>query len=399
MQFAHPAPARTLRAAPYAFQQIAPLQARRSAALLSLVILAAALIGVQWVKCSHADSRIATLNDELATLRQMAAQVPVLAAALQAQPGSLRQAVLASDCRQPCGPGAQLAWLDHSDPLQALRYERLAADFTDLRRALSTHEPAATPDTVDEIREHVVPRLQQTLVEAQVFAARRLMGTDDARRRDVLALQWLTGGTLAAAIAGLVWLARAGRQAIQAGLLAENMLRTLALVDPLTQLANRRALELHLPRMLNAAGRASRQVAVLAIELEGLERVAGRHGRAAGDELLQICAHRLYAHVRGADVVARLEGCRFAIVLDAPESPEAALAVGDRMLAALAEPVRLACSQRPGAPRVQIGAVFGMALFPSQECGAQQLLERAADALKAAQHEGWLSAVAARATA
>ncbi|WP_129336536.1 putative bifunctional diguanylate cyclase/phosphodiesterase [Cellulomonas endophytica] len=95
------------------------------------------------------------------------------------------------------------------------------------------------------------------------------------------------------------------------------------------------------------------EVAVLLCDLDGFKAVNDRLGHRAGDELLVAVAHRLRAQVRGSDVVARLGGDEFALVL--PGTDEAgALAVADRLLGALADPL-------PAAGQlVHVGASIGI---------------------------------------
>lgn len=215
----------------------------------------------------------------------------------------------------------------------------------------------------------------------------RLLHRLAVQRSDLALQQALLGSLLVAVAAGLTlaWRSRGGLLAT--GLAAEASARGLLLRDPLTQLLNRRALDFTLPRMLRAADRAGRPIAVLAVALDGMRAVAAEHGAEAGDELLQVCAHRIHAHVREIDVVAHLpqddgEPGRFVVVLEAPESAAAAQLVCDRVREALAEPLRLSRARGPGAPRVQVGPRIGLAVYPLDALTADKLLQRASDALQ-----------------
>ncbi|MEF7613485.1 GGDEF domain-containing protein [Aquincola sp. MAHUQ-54] len=204
---------------------------------------------------------------------------------------------------------------------------------------------------------------------------------------DLGLLAWAAVHVAATALA-LAWWTRQSRRWIEAGLAAEASAEALSLSDALTQVANPRGLELHLNRMLLTARRAGRPLALLALDIDGLAAVNEEHGHAAGDELLQLCARRLYAHVRDIDIVARVGGDEFVIVLEAPESLPAAVAVGQRMLATLAQPVRLLQAHQGGAPRVEVSASLGLAVYPEHAQAAEPLLAQAEQALRQAKRQG-----------
>jgi diguanylate cyclase (GGDEF)-like protein len=84
--------------------------------------------------------------------------------------------------------------------------------------------------------------------------------------------------------------------------------------DPLTGVGNRRALD---ERMAEAAT-AGQPVAVVAIDVDDLKAVNDEHGHAGGDDLLQTVARLLTEQCRADDVVTRIGGDEFVVVLDDP---------------------------------------------------------------------------------
>ncbi len=133
--------------------------------------------------------------------------------------------------------------------------------------------------------------------------------------------------------------------------------------DPLTGLANRRALERTLEAALARAASRDRSVGVLMLDLDGFKAVNDRHGHAAGDEVLREVARRLRRSVRERDLVARLGGDEFVVVLtDLGAVPDSV----DRVQAALAE--RFAGTDAP------LGAAVGVAVFPADGATVADLL-------------------------
>ena len=134
------------------------------------------------------------------------------------------------------------------------------------------------------------------------------------------------------------------------------VLRDQASTDTLTGLPNRRAFTELLETMLTDAS--SNQVCVLFIDLDDFKIVNDSLGHAAGDELLRVVAKRLRSVVRSGETVTRLGGDEFAILLGADGSA-AAVAVAERALAALDDPVQIDNTV------ISVGCSIGVALSPS----------------------------------
>jgi len=140
--------------------------------------------------------------------------------------------------------------------------------------------------------------------------------------------------------------------------------------DPLTGLANRRVLERALRATVARAGGTGQQVAVLLVDLDGFKAINDRYGHAAGDRALREVAERLEGVVRERDLVARVGGDEFVVMLpDLAGSPDAAEALRERVGAALRRPFEL----RDGV--VALSATIGLARFPDQATTPRGLLD------------------------
>jgi diguanylate cyclase (GGDEF)-like protein len=86
-------------------------------------------------------------------------------------------------------------------------------------------------------------------------------------------------------------------------------------IDPLTNLPNRRAFERELGRSLAYVKRHGAAAALLYLDLDNFKHINDRHGHSAGDEMLRVVAGVLGRHVRESDVVARIGGDEFSLLL------------------------------------------------------------------------------------
>jgi diguanylate cyclase (GGDEF)-like protein len=92
-------------------------------------------------------------------------------------------------------------------------------------------------------------------------------------------------------------------------------LTVFAQIDPLTDILNRRGLERELKRSLAHVKRYGASAALVYLDLDGFKRVNDRHGHAAGDAVLKAVAMVLNRHIRESDVVARVGGDEFVLLL------------------------------------------------------------------------------------
>ena len=152
----------------------------------------------------------------------------------------------------------------------------------------------------------------------------------------------------------------------------ESRLATLALLDPLTGLANRRALTEHLERATDFA------FALLFLDLDGFKSINDTHGHEAGDEVIIETARRLLEHTRLDDRVVRLGGDEFVVVCERI-SPSEVEALARRIAAAASEPI--------GEDGYRVTASIGIVTASAGE-DTSALLEQADAAMYRAKQSG-----------
>jgi diguanylate cyclase (GGDEF)-like protein len=148
--------------------------------------------------------------------------------------------------------------------------------------------------------------------------------------------------------------------------------------DPLTGLLNRRAFSDRFRHALGLAATDGRALAVLVVDLDRFKEVNDVLGHHCGDTLLIEVGGRLRAELRGDDILARMGGDEFAVVLTSDGGRKAVETVVARMKRALEQPVAL------GATTLRIEASIGIAFFPEQGDDVNTLLQRADLAMYAA---------------
>ncbi|MFO1325816.1 MAG: EAL domain-containing protein [Rubrivivax sp.] len=150
--------------------------------------------------------------------------------------------------------------------------------------------------------------------------------------------------------------------------------------DSLTGLYNREAFRRLLAEAVTLAARDQRRLAVMFIDLDRFKSINDSLGHDAGDDALRDAAARLRGGVRAGDVVARLSGDEFAVLLDAPAGDASQLA-----------PLVLKRFEQPfvvGGRPWQLGCSVGVALYPDHAGDAERLLACADAAMLQAKSTG-----------
>jgi diguanylate cyclase (GGDEF)-like protein len=152
-------------------------------------------------------------------------------------------------------------------------------------------------------------------------------------------------------------------------------LETLVREDPLTGLANRRAILTLLSGMISGARRHGRPLSVAMVDLDHFKRVNDEFGHQAGDAVLVGAVRAMRRRLRQEDQLGRMGGEEFLVLL-----PDTGMAAARRVADALRRQVALA-----GGP-VPVTASLGLATWEGE--APDELLRRADEALYAAKRSG-----------
>jgi diguanylate cyclase (GGDEF)-like protein/PAS domain S-box-containing protein len=155
----------------------------------------------------------------------------------------------------------------------------------------------------------------------------------------------------------------------------EERIQHLANHDPLTGLLNRNSMENRMQQMLLTARREQQILALLFIDLDRFKYVNDTFGHPAGDSLLMEIASRLRNSVRESDMVVRLGGDEYIVVLNTIDSGEVAASVANKLLTTISQPCLI------GGTEVRSGACIGISTYPNDGDDTATLMKHADTAM------------------
>lgn len=163
---------------------------------------------------------------------------------------------------------------------------------------------------------------------------------------------------------------------------AEQNLQFVATHDALTALPNRTMFGDRLSQALAQAQRYNRRLAVLFVDLDGFKTVNDTFGHAAGDVLLREIAARLRSCLREGDVIGRIGGDEFVVLIEEFGEPEQLALVARKILETVAQPVPVREHE------CRVTASIGISTYPQDGKDSQTLLKNADSAMYRAKEQG-----------
>jgi diguanylate cyclase len=163
-----------------------------------------------------------------------------------------------------------------------------------------------------------------------------------------------------------------------------NQAEQVALLDPLTNVGNRRRLESDLARMVVAAHASESPLCLVLADLDNFKRINEKFGRRVGDEILKLFSSALVQNVKGRDAVARFGGEEFAIIL-----PDTTMGNAFHLAERILGHVKRAdwISDLTGSVSMPLTASFGVAQLREAD-SAEELWKRADAKLLEAKRNG-----------
>lgn len=152
---------------------------------------------------------------------------------------------------------------------------------------------------------------------------------------------------------------------------SERAIEQLAYYDALTGLPNRRTLDDRIGPALAAAGTAGRRAALLFIDLDGFKQINDLFGHAFGDSVLCTVAQRLQANVRERDLVGRLSGDEFLVMMDGLEDDEAPARLARRLIESIRQPIVVLNQE------LLVAASIGISVYPDDGTDGERLVRLA----------------------
>lgn len=158
--------------------------------------------------------------------------------------------------------------------------------------------------------------------------------------------------------------------------------KKMALHDGLTGLANRILLDQYMEKILARAERNKQRFSVMFIDLDNFKHVNDSLGHQAGDELLKSISLCLKGCMRDEDIISRIGGDEFVVVLSSESNDKGIDKITKRLMKAISEMVQ------SGGYGANVSASIGISTFPDDGTDAEALLANADTAMYMAKKQG-----------
>ncbi|WP_417710751.1 diguanylate cyclase domain-containing protein [Roseibium aggregatum] len=162
----------------------------------------------------------------------------------------------------------------------------------------------------------------------------------------------------------------------------EEAVRRLAMTDHLTGLSNRAHFSQSLAESIAIADRENRKFALMMLDLDTFKPVNDRHGHPVGDALLQVVASTIKRCTRDGDVVTRIGGDEFAVIISDYAQEKDVLACAERICREVSRPMDIKGNQ------INIGISIGVSFYPDDADDAKSLITHADQAMYEAKKSG-----------
>jgi len=169
---------------------------------------------------------------------------------------------------------------------------------------------------------------------------------------------------------------------ISARKIAEEKLYIMANYDTLTTLANRDLFNIHLQESIAKSYRNKRSFALMFIDLDRFKYVNDSFGHNAGDAILKEAAIRMKNTLRESDLISRLSGDEFTIIIDETSSKAGIETVARNLLNELSRVITYEGNE------IYIGGSIGISRYPNDSTTASELLGFADSAMYVAKNSG-----------
>jgi diguanylate cyclase len=162
----------------------------------------------------------------------------------------------------------------------------------------------------------------------------------------------------------------------------EIKLDRLAHFDDVTQLHNRHFFNERLEAVIARSQQFKERTVLMFIDLDNFKTVNDTLGHDVGDELLRLVSRRLAETLRFGDVISRIGGDEFAILLENVNQASVASLIAEKCLAKLAQPIAISGHE------LHIGASIGISVYPDDASNMHELLKYADTAMYYAKNNG-----------